>query len=113
MVDRNHLIIPRRREVSKLWFLRETYEFSFSSTEQSFTFRVEVFSGSKPKVFKIGLFRYESLRVTPSFGEYPEGGADYEILVKDPFLDGTEVSFDQIEEVRSWISEKFHSQGFR
>jgi hypothetical protein len=96
----------------RLWTLEKTTEVQFGVA--GVTFRIEAFrAADDPRIYRIRLMRYESFRVTPSFGDYPEGGADHEVPVADPLFDGQEVSADSPDAATQIVLQRLEEQGFR
>ena len=98
----------------RLWTLEKTTEVQFEGTPEGVTFRIEAYGAAdNPGSYRIRLMRYEGFRLTPSFGDYPEGGADHDMAVSDLLFDGQEVSAGSSDEAIDIVLQRLKDQGFR
>jgi hypothetical protein len=97
----------------RIWTLEKTIEAHFERASDGVRFRIEVYrDDDDPRAYRIRLMRYEGFRLTPSFGAYPEGGADHEVLVSDPFFDDQEIIADSLDAAVHVVLRKLRDQGF-
>ncbi|TIT74395.1 MAG: hypothetical protein E5W57_25910 [Mesorhizobium sp.] len=78
--------------MTKLWELEKTVEVEFTVETAIYRFRLEAQkSGQEQGKYRIRLFEYDLFRIRPTFGGYPEDGADHEIqFAANLSIDGQE-----------------------
>jgi len=99
----------------KRWELQKTVELEFAvGTEHYQRFRLEAFkSADADGRYQVRLFDYDLFRITPTFSEHPEGGADHELQFTSYLLvDGDEYQAASADEALQIAIDQMHSRGF-
>lgn len=66
--------------MTKLWELEKTVEVEFTVETAIYRFRLEAQKPAHEQgKYRIRLFEYDVFGIKPTFGDYPEDGADHEI----------------------------------
>lgn len=96
----------------KIWHTEKLIDIESSIETDGSNFRLEIqrLSGEFEK-YRVRLFRFELFRVTPTFGDYPNGGADHGFYITDPFLDGQEFYGNSVDDVVSTVVSRLRDQG--
>ena len=86
----------------KIWHTEKLIDIESSIETDGSNFRLEIqrLSGE-----------FEKFRVTPTFGDYPNGGADHGFYITDPFLDGQEFYGNSVDDVVSTVVSRLRDQG--
>ncbi|TIW98184.1 MAG: hypothetical protein E5V59_08775 [Mesorhizobium sp.] len=97
----------------KIWNLEKSIELEFFVKSTKYLFRLEALklSGEENK-YRVRMFEYDLFRITPSFDEHIEGGADHLIPVSNLLIDGQEYHAESADEALQIAIKRLHVQGF-
>jgi hypothetical protein len=102
-----------RTDMMKIWELEKTIELEFIIESATYRFRLEAqkLVGEEDR-YRVRLFEYDLFRITPTFDDHPEGGADHEIQVANLLIDGQEYVSKSADEALHIAIKRLHEQGF-
>lgn len=95
------------------WILEKTIYADFNTEDDPVHFRIEALRSRDKKRYKVKLYRLELFRVTPTFGEFPQGGADHSFYVSDDFFGDEEFYCEDGVDVLEIVLARLRNQGFR
>lgn len=96
----------------EIWDHEKTVEIDVNGSAEPLQFRIEAYRSRNSALYRVRLFRLDMFRLTPSFGPYPDGGADHDLYVADLIIDGEVLNCDTAEECLQHAIERLRLQGF-
>ncbi|MGQ2906050.1 MAG: hypothetical protein ACT6RL_19850 [Neoaquamicrobium sediminum] len=95
------------------WILEKTIYADFNAEDDPVHFRIEALRARDMKRYKVKLYRLELFRVTPTFGDFPEGGADHSFYVSSEFFEDEELYCDDAAGAFEIVLSRLRDMGFR